>query len=715
MRTRHEGGTGVVAGCVFEALEGRRLLASALPTIDQLSNPDNTVVRFETTAGSIDIEMYDRGAPNGASAALTTVENFLFYLREGTYDLNFFHRAVDDIEFAVLQGGGFKFTNAGGVTAVPTPQRVANEFDARRGNTERTIAMAKLGGDPDSASSQFFFNVIDNSQNLNSQNGGFTVFGRVIQGWDNVLEIVGSSIVDLRASNLLNNAAMGEVPVTSNYRLPDRPQEEDLNFIIDAEVVKPRDAETFFVHRLFYPEGFAGSTINEFLPIVNPNNTTVDYQVVVRYETGDRDEVIDHGSIAANTRGGLTISRFSQPQNSKVRIGVPYAIEVHSTAPLAASLSHFDFGTATGEAFAPGTFPIIDGGYTSTRWGFGEGFKSPGDVLDFIVWQNLTEQPATVTLTFYRETTPGGVSHTVTLVTPPYRRGGVSISEIEAIPNGPVATLVTSDRPIVAALSHYERGNGNGFGTLGVPGTGGSVGVLPQGNIGATDDVRQYFTALYPRTSPTDPFTLVNLDMSFTDPNRPLQERSFRLDPDNRGGFDFTGLPEFNDGAGFSIRYDTLQSRRLYAHGAHYEFGDAIGLPVGTTAAASWHFADGFMDPSRAGQEVFSTVSFYNPYSALPNTVTLRIRFDDGSAPLERTFTLAPRGRLDVALHEFQPLLDDITANEHFFFSLEVAAESGRMVVAQYSLYDVPQGGGFGTLGTPIGLSAPLSSQVFNG
>src|SRR5438876_6253025 len=87
---------------------------------------------------------------------------------------------------------------------VPNFGSISNEFNigTRMSNIYGTIAMAKAGGDPNSASSQWFFNLGDNSANLDNQNGGFTVFGRLVRG-TNVLNIFntvsqGNGVVDLR-------------------------------------------------------------------------------------------------------------------------------------------------------------------------------------------------------------------------------------------------------------------------------------------------------------------------------------------------------------------------------------------------------------------------------------------------------------------------------------------------------------------------------------
>lgn len=130
-----------------------------------------TTVRMDTAFGPVDIELFDAQAPR-------TVANFLGYVRRGAYDGMFFHRLMKGF---VLQGGGFAIAPALG-SAIPTEPPVANEFDPGRSNMRATVAMAKLGGNPDSATSQWFVNLADNGggpNGLDTQNGGFTVFGRV--------------------------------------------------------------------------------------------------------------------------------------------------------------------------------------------------------------------------------------------------------------------------------------------------------------------------------------------------------------------------------------------------------------------------------------------------------------------------------------------------------------------------------------------------------
>jgi cyclophilin family peptidyl-prolyl cis-trans isomerase len=142
----------------------------------KFGDPDTSeAVRVTTTKGTFDIILF-------ADATPKTVENFFKYTDAKSYENSFFHRAPTNF---VVQGGGFTHTTTDGFKNVPTFAAVVNEPGLS--NVRGTVAMAKLGGQPDSATSQFFVNVID-STGLDSDNGGFTVFGRV--------PVSGMSVVD---------------------------------------------------------------------------------------------------------------------------------------------------------------------------------------------------------------------------------------------------------------------------------------------------------------------------------------------------------------------------------------------------------------------------------------------------------------------------------------------------------------------------------------
>jgi cyclophilin family peptidyl-prolyl cis-trans isomerase len=151
-----------------------------------------TNVRMETTLGVIDIALYDNLAP-------LTVANFLRYVGRGDYTMNngFIHRHATfaSTGVAVIQGGGYAylpnpFNGQPIFLHIPTDPPVQNEYLLP--NVRGTIAMAKSAGLPDSATSEWYFNLIDNSTVLDSNNsGGFTVFGEVIAGMDVVDAIAG--------------------------------------------------------------------------------------------------------------------------------------------------------------------------------------------------------------------------------------------------------------------------------------------------------------------------------------------------------------------------------------------------------------------------------------------------------------------------------------------------------------------------------------------
>jgi len=138
-----------------------------------------TLAQFRTVFGDIEVELYDRDKP-------VTVQNFIRYVESGAYQNEFAHRLVPGF---VIQGGGFTITNRGTtnaqIVAVPTFPAITNEFGVGRrfSNVFGTIAMAKLGGNTNSATSQWFFNLADNTfLDANDTNNLFVVFGRVVRG-----------------------------------------------------------------------------------------------------------------------------------------------------------------------------------------------------------------------------------------------------------------------------------------------------------------------------------------------------------------------------------------------------------------------------------------------------------------------------------------------------------------------------------------------------
>lgn len=135
-------------------------------------------VKFTTSAGEFVLELYPDKAPK-------TVENFLQYVRDGHYNGTIFHRVIDGF---MIQGGGFTPDMQQKPTRTPIPLETRPELKNDRG----TIAMARTAN-PNSATAQFFINVVDN-KGLNApmpDGHGYAVFGKVVSGMDVVDKIKG--------------------------------------------------------------------------------------------------------------------------------------------------------------------------------------------------------------------------------------------------------------------------------------------------------------------------------------------------------------------------------------------------------------------------------------------------------------------------------------------------------------------------------------------
>jgi cyclophilin family peptidyl-prolyl cis-trans isomerase len=147
--------------------------ASTLDVTDFVADPANeSTVEMVTSTGTVQIQTFDQEVPINAGA-------FLKYVKRGLYNNAIFHRSVITPTPFVLQGGG-SYVNG---TDVPSLGTINSEPNGPRHNRRGTLAFARVGpengGGPDSATNEFFFNLADNSTNLDAQNGGFTVFGEV--------------------------------------------------------------------------------------------------------------------------------------------------------------------------------------------------------------------------------------------------------------------------------------------------------------------------------------------------------------------------------------------------------------------------------------------------------------------------------------------------------------------------------------------------------
>ena len=151
------------------------------------SKAKGTLVEIKTSEGAIKVELADKEAP-------ITVSNFLGYVKDHFYDGTIFHRVIDGF---MIQGGGFQ-SEGEKLTEKGTKAPIVNEGKNGLKNERGTIAMARTH-DPDSATAQFFLNLVPNDAlNYPSPDGfGYAVFGRVVDGMD-VVDKIGKSETRVR-------------------------------------------------------------------------------------------------------------------------------------------------------------------------------------------------------------------------------------------------------------------------------------------------------------------------------------------------------------------------------------------------------------------------------------------------------------------------------------------------------------------------------------
>ncbi len=229
------------------------------------TDPDitNSTVQINTNLGSFQVQLFDTTAPQ-------TVANFFDYILAGDYNNDIFHRLAINTTGTgstatsskyVIQAGGFNYvngTNGQKNTIVPltTLPDVPNEFNSSRSNTAGTLAMAKLGSNPNSASSQFFVNLGNNSSNLDTQNGGFTVFGKIV-GQTSTTSVASTVVNKLSNGTVVDestfNSALNTLPVNSSAvkandpNFPGDTTENQLEVIKSVQIIHRSEALTYSV------------------------------------------------------------------------------------------------------------------------------------------------------------------------------------------------------------------------------------------------------------------------------------------------------------------------------------------------------------------------------------------------------------------------------------------------------------------------------------
>jgi len=251
------------------------LLPGALMGVLMLANVSlaGTLAQFRTTVGDINVELFDEDKP-------ITVANFKRYVEGGSYQDSIFHRATIPPQVLVVQGGWIWISNRTDVTnftmqIIPTYPPITNEIGAGtfRSNTYGTIAMAKTS-DPNSATSQFFFNLTDNSAALDDTNnsGGFTVFGRVVDGTNvlNKLNAAHPTSEILRAN--LGLSGLTEVPL---LKTATPPLGSDEFVYVDITLLRVHIALTNNARVISWTSVGGRTNVVEFTTVMPPAWTTL--------------------------------------------------------------------------------------------------------------------------------------------------------------------------------------------------------------------------------------------------------------------------------------------------------------------------------------------------------------------------------------------------------------------------------------------------------
>ncbi len=648
---------------LMEKLEARQVMytgpmLSSPPALGLLESATNSVVRINTNVGNIDIELYD----NRASATMA-IANFRQYITSGRVDESFFDSLVPGVS---LGGGSFRYSTAGGLSPVANFTPIPATFTTA--NLQRTVALAPVT--LTTVTSKFVINLADNAQ----FNTNYVVFGRVVQGWDVVQAIAGFQRKDLDAQftpSTPGGTTFDNVPVTSAFNPGTGATDFTLVRLNDLEVIKNPGQTAYFNQALFYPEGKRTDGVIEFLDLGNMGDAVNQVQVIVRYQSGDRDGIAFNGTLPTAARIRLTLSHYQLPDLNTIRTGVPYTIEVRSTLPVAASITRRDGVGSSGEAAynpTPANIPT----QAMTAWHFAAGDKSALN-LSTVRWTGFTDQVQTITVEIYPQGVASPLTSTYTLN--PFRSGGVAVNAL---------VRVFSTQPFVAAMTR-EKLNGNGIGvddmdaSLGALAGGRPRGFLAGARLPSAAGTEAHVDFFY--SNPNVAFTSIQVTFYLNDGS--TVNSIVNLSAANRRGrLDLTQVAGLPRNQYFSIAYQATGNVNVAATYTANAGFDQMSTVFVTATTGTVFIGDGFYNPAQPAGTIGEAISLFNPFGRADGAqfVQLLFRFSDGTQiayPSGIGGVLQPHQRTDIRVVDIPAVMTKINSDPQFrYYSIKVISAS---------------------------------------
>jgi cyclophilin family peptidyl-prolyl cis-trans isomerase len=645
----------------IETLEPRLALyqnpmIQGLPALASLENLYASVVRFDTNVGKIDVELYDNVAPN-------TVNLFLNSIKNGRIDESFFHSLTPGL----LYGGRGKFSDTTGFSYIPLNNPIPNGLS--RSNTAGTLTM--MPASSTTVRNDFAFNLVNNPI-LDTLNGGATVIGKVVQGMNILQTIAGYATQDLNANFGTPGGAFFKVPVTPAYNSGTGPTEATIVRITDIEIIKAFGSNKFYEQSYVYSDGLRNANTIERVDLVNiDSNLHNSYQIIIRYETGDRDSVIASGLLAPGARLSFKVNDANSPGYNVVRGNTAYSFEVRSNRAMGVALNRREQSTSVSEEF------LIEARLTENQlkaWHLPNVEKS-ATAQGRITFENLTNVKGDVYMLLFPE--GGGSSIFLSRTLNAYRRTTVNLNALGGVPNGRYSVQISSTIPVAAAASQYTISGGtltDGSTSMGVTNGGGVEGALAAAMIptGGT----AHLDVMYSAGTPTAIF----VDFEFKLNNGSTIFSAVLLTAANRRQtVDLSTVPGLPTNEYFSVRYTERNSVTPVSVSYRARVGgDEMSTPFQTMATRTMVFADGYTDPTLTANQQDEIISIFNPYARAQVSFFYQMvyHFSDGSmvfAPFSAPGGLGALERVDLKTRDFPEVMTKISSNPAFrFYSIEV-------------------------------------------